>query len=63
MMTKIQNLISVSDVSGVKVIENGEKLVSLNGVRPDLLTANQVKKIMVLADRYLHLLDFRPIYS
>lgn len=37
MTVKIQNLISVSDVSGVKCRENGEKLVLLNGVRPDKL--------------------------
>lgn len=34
---KIENLISVSDVSDVKVKENGEQLVALNSVRPDAM--------------------------
>lgn len=37
MTTKIENLISVSDVSDVNVNENGEQLVAINGVRPDSL--------------------------
>lgn len=37
MTMKIENLISVSDVSGVKVRENGERLVSLNALNPDKL--------------------------